>query len=147
MIDPGTVAKAVESAIGTASNVIEYINDVKSASEDRKNLLEELESTHYLLYRIKDRASQSHWDDKLSETMKWLSVPKGPLEQFQRALEKLASKLKPVEGLKKAGKSFDVDISIRRLSMTFFKPSSVKNRSLSWLCNVTLSKVFQSAIH
>lgn len=105
MIDPGTVAKAVESAIGTASNVIEYINDVKSASEDRKNLLEELQSTHYLLYRIKDQASQAHWDEKLSETMKWLSVPKGPLEQFQRALEKLASKLKPVEGLKKAGKA------------------------------------------
>jgi hypothetical protein len=105
MFDPLTIAEGVNDAIGSASKVIEYISDVKSAGEDRKNVLEELQSTHYLLYRIKDQANQAPWDDKLSETMKWLSMPKGPLEQFQGALEKLVSKLKPVAGLKKVGKA------------------------------------------
>jgi hypothetical protein len=105
MIDPVTVADGVSIAVEFTATVMGYINDVKCASEDRKNLLHELTSTHYLLYRIKDQANQAHWDDKLSETMKWLGTPKGPLEQFKGALEKLASKLKPAEGLKKAGKA------------------------------------------
>ena len=37
--------------------------------------------------------------------MKSLNVPTGPLEQFKIALEHLASKLAPVDGLRKVGKA------------------------------------------
>src|SRR5437879_2376474 len=104
MIDPVTAIQGVGTAISFASNVITYINDVKSARKDRNDLLEELKSTHDLLYRIKDQADQAHCDDNLIQSIKWLSTPKGPLEQFQGALEKLASKLEPVSGLKKVKK-------------------------------------------
>jgi hypothetical protein len=97
-MDPATSIITLVQFTGT---VIGYINDVKGASEERKRILDELSSTHYLLFLLKDKAEAKEWGD----TIKSLAIPKGPLEQFKDALERLASKLAPAEGLKKVGRA------------------------------------------
>ena len=54
------------------------------------------------LHILKDQAAQSPLDNNASSTMRALTVPKGPLEQFKTALEQLEAKLRPAHGIKRA---------------------------------------------
>jgi hypothetical protein len=78
---------------------------VKDASGDRQRLLNEITSTSYFLYALKDRAERSQHDNSWSRTLKWLNTPNGALEQFKSALEHINLKLAPVEGWRKAEKA------------------------------------------
>ena len=116
---------SLNTLIELTGTVIGYINDTKGASEDRKKVFDELSSTHYLLFLLKDRAEASEWAD----TLKSLDMPNGPFEQFKSALELLTSKLKPAKGLEKVGKALtwsfqkaevkDILFTIERLKSLF----------------------------
>ncbi len=82
--------------------MVQYLSDVKDASQERSKLLLEISSSTGILFTLKDLAAL---DAKWLNTVKALGTPNGPLEAFQRALETLAAKLKPAIGLKKVGKS------------------------------------------
>lgn len=55
---------------------------------------------------LQDQANQAKQDDSFSSSLKSLNVPNGPFEEFRAALERLASRLAPVEGWRKLGKAF-----------------------------------------
>src|SRR5437762_3050312 len=82
--------------------VVRYLSDVKDAPDDLKRLIVEVSSIRGLLSTLQD-LSQSK--DTSLATVQSLSAPNGSLEQFRSALERLAEKLAPVVGLKKAQKS------------------------------------------
>jgi hypothetical protein len=112
MTDGLSVAASVIAVVQITGTVITYLEAVKDAPKERKRILEEVTSTHYLLFRIKDQYNikdtgdgAPKWDEEMAETMRWLSCPNGPLEQFKRAMETLSAKLKPSHGLQKFGKS------------------------------------------
>jgi hypothetical protein len=105
MADPLSISASIIAVIQLSGTVIEYLNGVKAASEDRQRLLNEVTSISGFLYFLKDRAEQSQQGNSWSSTLKSLNGPKGPLEQFKIALERLTSKLAPVVGLRKAGKA------------------------------------------
>jgi hypothetical protein len=68
-------------------------------------MLAEISSTSGVLFLLKDLAERAQWEDGWSVTIKSLNLPGGPLDKFKMTLNKLASKLKPVEGAKKLGKA------------------------------------------
>jgi hypothetical protein len=105
MADPLSISASIIAVIQLSGTVIEYLNGVKAASEDRRRLLDEVASISGFLYILKDRAAQSQQGNSWSSTLKSLDGPKGPLAQFKIALERLTSKLAPVVGLRKAGKA------------------------------------------
>lgn len=105
MTDPLSISASIIAVLQLSGTVIEYLNDVKGASEDRYRLLNEVTSISGLLYFLKDRATQSQYGDSWSTTLASLNTPKGPLEQFKSALERLTLKLAPVEGWRKGGKA------------------------------------------
>jgi hypothetical protein len=105
MADPLSISASIIAVLQLSGTVIGYLNDVKGASEDRHRLLNEVTSISGLLYFLKDRAAQSQYGDSWSMTLASLNTPKGPLEQFKSALERLTLKLAPVEGWRKAGKA------------------------------------------
>jgi|ERR1700722_9294347 hypothetical protein len=105
MADPLGISASIIAVLQLSGTVIEYLNDVKGASEDRHRILNEVACISGLLYFLKDRATQSQYGHSWSMTLASLNTPKGPLEQFKSALERLIFKLAPVEGWRKAGKA------------------------------------------
>src|ERR1700733_2568611 len=86
------------------ATVIGYISEVSTASKDRWRVLLEVSSTQGILSALKDFGENAGWPSSWTLTVQSLNVPGGPLGQFKTALERLASKLKPVEVGKWLGK-------------------------------------------
>lgn len=97
MADPLSISASIIAVLQLTGTVVQYLNDAKGASEDRQRILAEISSTSGVLYLLKDLAERAQLEDGWSVTMKSLNLPRGPLDKFKMILEKLASKLKPVE--------------------------------------------------
>lgn len=82
--------------------VIDYINDVKDASKDQKNLSDELAATQTVLSQLNSHADDDGW----KETMGALCAAGGPFDQLTVELKSMEKKLKPPTGMfKKSGKA------------------------------------------
>ena len=93
-----------------------YLQDVKDASEDRQRILTEVTSVTGLLSCLKDLADREQERSPSTSAARLLAVEDGPLSQFKQALERLSSKLAPVTGLKKAGKTLMWPFQKREIS-------------------------------
>ena len=106
-MDPLSISASITALLQLTSTVIQYLNGVKGASEDRRKILSELASVSGILFILQDQAEQAKAGDEWSSTLQSLNVADGPLDQFRTALERLSSKLaSPATGLKKLGKAF-----------------------------------------
>src|SRR5208282_5429659 len=101
MGDPLSITASIIAILQLSATVIQYINDTKGSGDDRNRILIEIASTQGFLYALKDKEERSRCGDEVVQTMKSLSLPNGPLEQFKQALERLVSKLEPEGYLKK----------------------------------------------
>lgn len=106
-MDPLSISASIEALLGVTSTVIQYVNAVKGAAEDRRMILSQLASVSGILYSLQEQADQARKkDDQWSSTFQSLGVPEGPLHQIRRALERLSSKLDPpATPMKKLGKA------------------------------------------
>ena len=105
-MDPLSISASITALLQLTSTVIQYMNEVKGAPEDRRRILSELASINGILFVLQDQADQAKQGDQWCSTLQSLTVPEGPLDQFRRALERLSSKLaSPATGLKKLGKA------------------------------------------
>ena len=105
MADPLSISASITALLQLTSTVVQYINNVKDASKERLRIRDEISSTSFLLYMLNDRVQQAHSSEPWLLTVRSLNMPKGPLEQFKRALEQLASRLEPSKGLERVGKA------------------------------------------
>lgn len=105
MSDPLSFTASVVAILQFSTSVISFISAAKGSHNDRIRILAEIASTQGILYSLKGKVEKAQCGDGIEETMASLGVPEGPLDQFKNALECLASKLEPAEGLKKVGKS------------------------------------------
>jgi hypothetical protein len=101
MADPLSISAGIIAVLQLTSTVVQYLNGVKDASEERLRIRDEITSASFLLYMLRDRAEQASLGEAWLSTVISLSVPKGPLEQFKRALERLATRLAPTKKLEK----------------------------------------------
>jgi len=103
MADPLSTIASLVAILQLAGTVVTYLNDVKEASNDRNRILLELSSTTGLLFSLKDLVERPCSDDAWDTALYRLGGPNGPLEQFRSALERLATKLAPVMGIRTVG--------------------------------------------
>lgn len=105
-MDPLSISASITALLQLTSTVIQFLNGVKGAPEDRRNILSELACVSGILYVLQDQAEQAKQGDQWSSTLQSLNVTNGPLDQFRTALERLSLKLaSPATGLKKLGKA------------------------------------------
>lgn len=105
-MDPVSLAASITALLQLTSSVIQYLNGVRGASEDRGRILSELASVNSVLFILQDQADQAKHGDQWSSTLQSLNVSKGPLDQLRSALEVLAFKLAPpATSIKKLGKA------------------------------------------
>ena len=106
MADPLSIASGIVAVLQLASSVVQYLNAVKDASDDRHRLIAEIGSITGFLYLLKDSVDSSQQAIAPSNTLRSLCIPGGPLDLFRDALNELISKLWPAcGGLRKAGKA------------------------------------------
>jgi hypothetical protein len=101
------ITSGIITVVQLAQKVIQYVLEVKEADHDRRHILNEITSAQSFLSLLKDKAEcpGARSDAALFNTLKALNQPNGPLAQFKAALERIASKLKPLKGLKKGYKA------------------------------------------
>ncbi|KAI9779285.1 MAG: hypothetical protein M1816_003625 [Peltula sp. TS41687] len=104
-MEPVGVTASLITLLNTSTTVIGYLRIVKDASKEQKRLIEEISSVSGTLFSLKDLAGQAESGEAYLETVRSLDVPNGPLVQYKAALERLAARLAPATGLKKAGKA------------------------------------------
>jgi hypothetical protein len=100
MADPLSISSSITALLQLTSILVQYINNVKDASEEPLRIRDEISSISFLLYMLKDRVQQAYSGEPWLSVVRSLDMPKGPLEQFKRALEQLASGLESSKGLK-----------------------------------------------
>ena len=105
-MDPLSLSASIIAVLTLSATVVQYLNNVKAATEDRQSILKEIAYTSGFLTLFKDLAEKAKWGEAWSVTATSLAAPNGPLEQFRRALERLVTKLQPASGVKKAVKVF-----------------------------------------
>ena len=89
----------IGSVLGHAKITVDYLKDVKNASKDQKDLLNEIIATQSILTQLQDHAKDAQW----KATMDTLNQKDGLLEQLTTELEKMETKLKWKSG--KVGKA------------------------------------------
>ena len=105
-MDPLSISVSITALLSLTSTVIEYLNGVKGAPEERRTIFSELADVNEILLILQDEAERAKQGDQWSSTLCSLNVPDGPLHQFRRALDRLDSKFaSPATGLKKLGKA------------------------------------------
>ena len=105
-MDPLSVSASIVALLQLSSTVINYLSDVKGGPKELQRIRLEISSILSLLITLQDQADQATAGDACSSTLRSLNVPNGPFQQFHSALERLASRLAPVEGWEKVGKAF-----------------------------------------
>ena len=99
-MDPLSIAASITTLLQLTGTIIQYLNSVKGAPEDRQRLLLELCNVSSILYILEDQASLAQQGDAWSSTLLSINGPNGPIKQFKTALERLEKKLRPVDGLR-----------------------------------------------
>lgn len=102
-MDPLSLTVSITTLIGATTQVLSYLNDVKTASKERAKLASEATNLLALLTSLRYKAEEveqerNQWYENIRSL---LGGANGPLDQFRSALEELAGKLAPATGLKK----------------------------------------------
>jgi hypothetical protein len=102
-MDPLSLTVSITALIRITTQVLGYLNDVKTASKERAKLASEAANLLALLtsmrYKVEEvEQEKNSWYDSIRSL---LVGANGPLDQFRSALEELAGKLAPATSLKK----------------------------------------------
>lgn len=98
MADPLGISAGIIAVLQLTGTVVQYINNVKSAPQDRQRILNELISVIGVLHLLRDLAEKPQYGSTWTLTLDSLDVPLG---QFKKALDRLAAKLAPGHGIQK----------------------------------------------
>ena len=106
MADPLSVTSGIIAILQLASSVVQYLNTVRDASDERQKLITEIGSVTGFLYLLNESADGPYRVNAQHTTYKSLYLANGPLDQFKAALNELAAKLRPAHGgLRRTGKA------------------------------------------
>jgi thiamine pyrophosphokinase len=98
---------AIGFLLNHTEEVIDYINDVKDANKDQKNLSDKLVATQTVLSQLKRHADDNGW----KETMGALCATGGPFDHLTVELKSMENKLKPSTGMFKSGNALAWDFT------------------------------------
>ena len=100
-MDPLNITASLIAIIQLATTATQFLKEIKSGSEDRIRLREEIRVTSCLLEVLHDRVDDANALGQDLSSIKSLNVPGGPLHQMGIALRKLMKKLVPENRLLK----------------------------------------------
>jgi hypothetical protein len=115
--------KVIGGILEHVKTVVNFVNDIKNATEDRKKLLDEALATETVLTQLQAHAEEEEW----KATMEALTATSGPFEQLELELERMTKKLHPSEGkLFKARKALEWPFSKDGIKKHFDRIERIK---------------------
>ena len=103
-MDPLSLSASIAGLLALTGTVTQYLSAVKEASETRGRLLLEISTARGLLYSLNDLCQQGEMPPGCFMSLRSLSAPDGPFDQFKNALELLARRVAPTKGPMRAMK-------------------------------------------
>lgn len=103
-MDPLSISASITALLQVTGTIISYLRDVQGAPNDRTNFIIEISGLNGILPILQQRVEQAKLGDPWFTAVLKLGVTNGPLDQLKSHLDRLAVKLKPVEGFKDVGK-------------------------------------------
>jgi hypothetical protein len=101
-MDPLSMTASIIAVLQLTESVIGYLNTIRNASADQRNIAIEASSLYGLLTTLRFRVEAACSDDPWYLQVKKLGEENGPLDQFKSALELIAVKIQPGTGASKA---------------------------------------------
>lgn len=117
-MDPLSISASVAGLLALTQQLIQGIRDIKGADKERSSIRDEVFYLSGLLFNLDGYVKSNELQKGV---MSFLGGERGPLAQLKKDLEYLHSKICPVAGLKKLGKSVswpfqknDIEALLRR---------------------------------
>lgn len=104
-MDPLSATASIIAILQLSAKVLSYLNDVKDASQGRKQCAIEASNLHNLLTNLRFRLEEGHGHEPWFNAVQTLAVEDGPLDQFKEALETLQAKMTNGGRLGKVGQA------------------------------------------
>lgn len=114
-MDPLSLTANIVAILSLTSTVVDYINDIKDARQERIRLRNEITNTSGPLYMMCDRIKREQErmkgdpvepEKSLMSSVMALGAPTGPLEQYSEVLQELERRLASPQGtLTRLGKT------------------------------------------
>ena len=95
MADPLSISASIVTILQLTKDVISYLNEARNAPKDRQELRDDLTSTAYYLYMLKDAAEEAAPRHTAPSSLASLLGDHEPLTQFRTTLSELTAKLQP----------------------------------------------------
>jgi len=96
---------SIIAVLQLTESLMGYLNTVKNASADQRNIATEAASLYSLLITLRFRVEAACSDDPWYQQVRKLSNENGPLDQFKSSLESIATRIQPDTGALKAIKA------------------------------------------
>ncbi|KAI9890633.1 MAG: hypothetical protein M1814_003831 [Vezdaea aestivalis] len=122
----GLVASIVQIT-HAAIKASKYLNDVRHAPGDRKDLTLQIVSTIPLLTELRSLAEDTKTGDPWCNSARALEAHNGPLDQFKSAMDDLARRLKPTRTIKSIGRSIIWTLSKKEVNDVLSKTERLKS--------------------
>ena len=105
-MDPLNVSASIAALIQLSSTIFGYLSDIRDTPLQLQQLRQEVSSTLPILIALQDQVYSTSPADPSSSSLRSLGVPNGSFDLLRAALHRIASKLAPVQGWRKVGKTF-----------------------------------------
>lgn len=105
-MDPLSLSAGIIAVLQLSGTLVSYLNSVQSATKDQAYLAVEVSNLYSLLTALKYRVEEAFASDPIPKdpwftAVSILGTEDGPLDQTEKALERLANRIEPVRGVKK----------------------------------------------
>lgn len=104
-MDPLSISASIVALLQVSSTVLGYLSDVQKGPKELQQIRLEISSVLPILLMLQDQANEPKQSDSFSTKLRSLNMPEGPLAQLHAAMQRLAIKVAPVKGLRKAKKA------------------------------------------
>jgi hypothetical protein len=88
------LAASIVQILELTAKLVSYLNSIKNASKEQRALEAEAASVYGVLVQLKRRVEDADEDKDWFKTVRILGEPNGALDQYDKALQKLRSKVK-----------------------------------------------------
>ena len=152
-MDPISFVASITALIGVTSKVVGYLNEIKSAPDERAKLAREIANLVPLLTDLRYAVEDAKTTDPWFSGLKSIGGKGGLLEGFREEMEEVATKLEPLVGVHKLKgallwplkKEIDAVLSrVERLKTSILHAKQKDRFKISQVINENVTAWFQA---
>ena len=102
-MDPLSVTASIVAVLQATKELIDYLNDVRGASEEQKEIAKEASNIYAFLQNVRNRVERANTQDPWFDRVRSLTASGGLLKQLEDVLSKMVERIR---GRNQLGRAF-----------------------------------------